>query len=106
LDNNLIINNNIISNCKDHAITTSCNRVVICNNILNNVTKHSIYIWGGNRTVITGNIVYGSNAVNIMQGGNSNIKTERCICTNNIASIGTGVNYISSNSLESGNVTN
>lgn len=106
LDSNLIINNNIISNCKDHAITTSCNRVVICNNILTNVTKHSIYIWGGNRTVITGNIVSGSNAVNIMQGGNSNIKTERCICTNNVASIGTGVNYSSSNSLESGNVTN
>ncbi len=105
-DNNLIINNNIISNCKDHAITTSCNRVVICNNILTNVTKHSIYIWGGNRAVITGNIVYGSNAVNIMQGGNNNIKTERCICTNNIATIGTGVNYTSSNSLESGNVTN
>ena len=105
-DNNLIINNNIISNCKDHAITTSCNRVVICNNILNNVTKHSIYIWGGNRAVITGNIVYGSNAVGIMLGGNNNIKSERCICTNNIASIGTGANYISSNSLESGNVTN
>ena len=106
LDNNLIINNNIISNCKDHAITTSCNRVVICNNIITNVTKHSIYIWGGNRTIINGNIVYGSNAVNIMQGGNSNINTERCICINNIASIGTGENYISSNSIESNNVTN
>ena len=106
LDTNLIINNNVISNCKDHAITTSCNRVVICNNILTNVTKHSIYIWGGNRTIINGNIVYGSNAVNIMQGGNNNINTERCICTNNIASIGTGVNYISSNSIESNNVTN
>lgn len=105
-DTNLIITNNTIIGCKDHAITTCANRVVITNNIIHDVTKHSIYIWGGNRVIISNNVVYNSSAVNIMMGGNNNINVERCICVNNIASIGTGVNYISSNSIESNNVTN
>ena len=105
-DTNIIIKDNIIVGCKDHAITTACNSVFISNNYISNCSKHAIYIWGGNKVVIQGNIVHQMSSLNIMLGGNNNIKTERCICTNNIATIGTGVNYISSNSLESNNVTN
>lgn len=106
LDSNIIINNNVIVGCKDHAITTSCNSVFISNNYISNCNKHAIYIWGGNKVIIQGNIVHQVSSVNIMLGGNNNIRTERCICVNNVATIGTGVNYISSNSLESNNVTN
>lgn len=106
IDNNLIVSDNFISGCKDHAIVTCGNAVIIKNNIIVNAGKHSVYVWGGNRIVVTGNIAYQSNSVQIMLGGNNNIRTERCICTNNVATIGTGANYISTNSLESNNVTN
>ena len=97
IDNNLIITNNVITGCKDHAITTCANRVVICNNVITNVAKHSIYVWGGNRVIITGNIVFNNEAegVHIMMGNNANIPTVRVICQNNIGTVGTGSNFTS-----------
>ena len=108
LDSNIIIKDNIIVGCKDHAIVTACNTVFISNNYVSNLndSRYAIYIWGGNKIVIHGNIVHNVEGVQIMMGGNNNINTERCICTNNVATIGTGVNYISSNSVESNNITN
>ena len=103
-DTNIIIKDNIIVGCKDHAITTVCNSVFISNNYISNCGKCAIYIWGGNKVFIQGNIVHQMESVNIMLGGNNNIKTERCICVNNVATIGTGVNYISSTSFENNNI--
>lgn len=97
IDNNLIITNNVITGCKDHAITVCANRVVITGNVITDVSKHSIYVWGGNRVIITNNIVFNNNAegVHIMMGNNANIPTVRVICQNNVATIGTGSNFTS-----------
>ena len=97
IDNNLIITNNRIAGCKDHAITVCANRVVISNNVITDVNKHSIYVWGGNRVLITNNIVFNNNAegVHIMMGNNSNIPTVRVICQNNVGTVGTGANFTS-----------
>lgn len=105
-DNDLIITNNRISGCKDHGITVCANRVLISGNVITDVTKHSIYVWGGSKVIVTNNIMSYSNVVDIMIGGNNNIKVERCICVNNVGSIGTGVGYTSSNCIESNNITN
>ena len=97
IDNNLIITNNVITGCKDHAITVCANRVVITGNVITDVLKHSIYVWGGNRVIITNNIVFSKNSegVHIMMGNNANIPTVRVICQNNVATIGTGSNFTS-----------
>ena len=97
IDNNLIITNNRIAGCKDHAITICANRVVISNNVITDVSKHSIYVWGGNRVLITNNIIFNNNSegVHIMMGNNNNIPTVRVICQNNVGTVGTGGNFTS-----------
>lgn len=108
IDNNLIITNNRIAGCKDHAITVCANRVVITGNVITDVAKHSIYVWGGNRVIITGNVIFNNNAegVHIMMGNNANIPTVRVICQNNVGSVGTGSNFTSDYCIVGENQTN